>query len=306
MAERDVVIVGSGPAGCAAALYAARSSLDVLVLERASFGGQIISSSVVENYPGVPETDGYSLMVIMRSQAEAAGAQFKMAEVQSIESGESGFAISTGEGRISSRTVIACLGSEPREAGFEGERRFRGHGVSYCAVCDATFYRNKQVFVCGGGNSAADEALMLADFASRVVLLVRKSQMRAEKSLLRRLEERDNIEIRYETQIEKLDGGELPSVILLKNLRTGEVTEHVYDEGSFGVFVYVGRKPDTELLKDLVDLDAAGFVLTDELMQTRTSGIFAAGDCRSKSMRQLVTAASDGAIAALSALKYLR
>ncbi len=168
------------------------------------------------------------------------------------------------------------------------------------------FYRNKQVFVCGGGNSAADEALMLADFASRVVLLVRKSQMRAEKSLLRRLEERDNIEIRYETQIEKLDGGELPSVILLKNLRTGEVTEHVYDEGSFGVFVYVGRKPDTELLKDLVDLDAAGFVLTDESMQTRTSGIFAAGDCRSKSVRQLVTAASDGAIAALSAVKYLR
>lgn len=306
MHARDVVIVGSGPAGCAAALYAARSELETLVLEQASFGGQIISSSLVENYPGVPATDGYTLMESMRAQAESAGAQFMVAEVYRVQTFDQGFLVTTGNEKVAARSVIACLGSDPREAGFVGERRYKGRGVSYCAVCDAMFYRNKLVFVCGGGNSAAEEALMLADFAKEVILLVRKPSMRAEESLIRRLEQRENVQIRYEAQIMGIDGGDLPSSIQFKDLRTGELTTQNYEEGSFGVFVYVGREPNTASVHALVDLDPTGHVLTDERMQTRTLGLFVAGDCRSKAVRQIVTAVSDGAIAALSAADHLR
>lgn len=302
---RDVVILGSGPAGCAAALYGARDGLRTLVVEKASYGGQIVSSPMVENYPGISTTDGYSLMETMRSQAEGAGAEFITGEATRMSIAEQGFVVSVGSDGLFARSVIACVGSEPREAGFEGESRFRGRGVSYCGICDAMFYRNKLVFVCGGGNSAAEEALMLADLAKEVYVVVRKPAMRAEKGLVSRLERRRNIRLLYETQIAAIDGNELPASIQLRNLRTGDVYTRTFDEGSFGVFVYVGRKPSTGILQGLAELDASDHVVTDDLMRTRTPGLFAAGDCRSKDVRQIVTAVSDGAIAAINAGRQL-
>lgn len=303
---RDVVIIGSGPAGCAAALYAARAGLGPIVLEQAAYGGQIVSSSMVENYPGVASTDGYTLMETMRAQAEGFGAEFMTADVSSLSLSGDIFHLSGSRGEILARTVIACLGSDPKEAGFEGEARFRGHGVSYCATCDAMFFRNKQVFVYGGGNSAAEEAIMLSEVAKEVVIVVRKPSMRAEKSLVQRLELRENVKIMYETCIRGIDGDELPKAIFLENLRTGEVTRHTYEKGSFGVFVYVGRKPNTGILGELAELEPDGHVVADEWMRAKTPGLFVAGDCRSKVVRQIVTAVSDGAIAALGAAKYLK
>ncbi len=304
---KDLVIVGGGPAGLSAAIYARRSLLDAVTLEREALGGQAILTSEIDNYPGLPHTDGFTLSDAMRAQAEDLGAQIVMDPVSSIaRNQETGrFDVVTSSARYDAATVILAAGARPRHAGFDGERRFAGHGVSYCATCDGMFYRGKHVFVIGGGNSAAEEALFLARLASKVTLIVRKDHLRAQAAVVRELEQNEKVELRLLTSIVALDGGDLPSSVTFRDNATGSTHVETYEEGSFGVFVLVGRDPETELVRELADVDDAGYVVTDERMATRTPGLFVAGDARVKPLRQIVTAASDGAVAATSAAAYL-
>lgn len=305
--HKDLVIVGGGPAGLSAAIYARRSLLDAVTLEREALGGQMILTSDIDNYPGVPESDGFSISDAMRAQAEGLGAQIELDPVESITRDEETgrFIVCSSGGRYDAAAVILAAGARPRKAGFDGEDRFAGCGVSYCATCDGMFYRNKQVFVIGGGNSAAEEALFLARLASKVTVVVRKDHLRAQASVIGELERNERVEIRLLTSIVGVDGTDLPGSITFRDNATGELTTETYDEGSFGIFVLVGRDPETELVSDFVDLDGSGYVLTDERMATRTPGLFVAGDARAKPLRQIVTAASDGAVAATSVAAYL-
>ena len=304
---KDLVIVGGGPAGLSAAIYAQRSLLDAVTLEREALGGQVILTSEIDNYPGLPHTDGFTLSDAMRAQAEDLGAQIVMDPVSAIEHDpETGrFHVAASSASYAAAAVILAAGARPRRAGFEGEERFAGRGVSYCATCDGMFYRGKHVFVVGGGNSAAEEALFLARLASKVTVIVRKDHLRAQTAIVRELENNEKVELRLLTSIVAIDGDDLPSSLTLRDNATGATHVETYEEGSFGVFVLVGRDPETELVRGLVDVDDAGYVVTDERMATRTPGLFVAGDARAKPLRQIVTAAADGAVAATSAAAYL-
>ena len=305
--KKDLVIIGGGPAGLSAAIYAQRSLLDAVTLEREALGGQVILTSEIDNYPGMPHADGFSLTDAMHNQALELGARIEMDVVESIEhlDGNEGFIVRATGSTYSSKTVILAAGAQPRKAGFEGEDRFSGRGVSYCATCDGMFYRGKLVFVIGGGNSAAEEALFLTRFASKVILIVRKDHLRAQAAIAEELERNEKVEIRYLTSVTAVDGEELLSSITLRNNETGELHTESYPEGSFGVFVFVGRNPETQLVQGLVETDESGYVLTNDRMETSTPGLYVAGDARSKPLRQIITAASDGAIAATSAASYL-
>lgn len=303
---KDLVIIGGGPAGLTAAIYAQRALLNSVLLEQEAVGGQVILTSEIDNYPGVPHTDGFTLTDTMQHQAEDLGATIAMSNVEKIErTGEGRFLVRTPDGIYDTKTVILTGGASPRPAGFEGEKVFGGHGVSYCATCDGMFYRNKLVFVIGGGNSACEEALFLTRFASKVILVVRKDHLRAQAAVAKLVEDNDKIEIRYNTSVTKVTGGQLLSSITLRNTVAGTETTETYDEGAFGVFVFVGRVPASELVGDLVDLDANGYIVTDDRMATKTPGLYAAGDIRQKPLRQIITAAADGAYAVNSVAAYL-
>ena len=307
MEVHDLVVIGSGPAGDTAALYAQRAGIQTLVLEKAAFGGQVSLTSKIDNYPGAISIDGYSLMESMRSQAQEFGATYENCEVLEVCQSENRklFRMTTTTEDVASRAVIACLGSKYALAGFKGEKEFTGRGVSYCATCDGMFYRNKQVFVCGGGNSAAQEALHLSHIASRVVVLVRKNQMRADRFLVHQLEQTENFEIRYNVSLVEVSGNELVSSLTIRDNVKGSLTTTAFDEGSVGVFVFVGNIPQTKPMKSILDLNESGYINTDQEMRTSVKGLFAAGDCRAKTLRQIITAASDGAIAAHAAAQYL-
>ena len=304
---KDLVIVGGGPAGLSAAIYAQRALLDTVTLEQEAIGGQVILTSEVDNYPGVPHTDGFSLVDAMQRQAEDLGASIVIDNVERITRDEETglFEVRTPVQTYTTKAVIVAGGATPRKAGFDGEERFGGRGVSYCATCDGMFYRGKEVFVIGGGNSACEEALFLTRFASHVTLVVRKDHLRAQAVVGREVEENEKVSVSYLTSVVKVDGNDALTSITLRNNETGEETTKTFDEGSFGVFVFVGRVPASELLGDLVELDANGYVITDDSMATCTPGLFAAGDVRQKPLRQIVTAAADGAIAATSVSAYL-
>lgn len=304
---KDLVIIGGGPAGLTAAIYASRALLDAVTLEQEAFGGQVILTNEIDNYPGVPNTDGFSLSDLMKKQAEGLGAQIKMGSVKELtHDAESGlFTVSTGSETYQAKTVIYSGGAKPRRAGFDGEEQFAGHGVSYCATCDGMFYRNKHVFVIGGGNSACEEALFLTRFASKVTLIVRKDHLRAQASVARELEENEKIEVRYLTSVVAVEGNNNLTSITLRHNDTGETYTETYDEGSFGVFVFVGLNPQTELIKDLAELDEGRYAVADARMATKTPGLFVAGDLVAKPLRQIITAAADGAIAATSVASYL-
>jgi len=304
---KDLVIVGGGPAGLSAAIYAQRALLDTVTLEQEAVGGQVILTSEVDNYPGVPHTDGFSLVDAMQRQAEDLGASIVIDNVERITRDEETglFEVKTPVQTYTTKAVIVAGGATPRKAGFDGEERFGGRGVSYCATCDGMFYRGKEVFVIGGGNSACEEALFLTRFASHVTLVVRKDHLRAQAVVGREVEENEKVSVSYLTSVVKVDGNAALTSITLRNNETGEETTKTFDEGSFGVFVFVGRVPASELLGDLVELDANGYVITDDSMATCTPGLFAAGDVRQKPLRQIVTAAADGAIAATSVSAYL-
>lgn len=303
--EKDLVIIGAGPAGLSAAIYAQRSMIDAVTIEKEAVGGQVILTSDVDNYPGVPHTDGFSLVDAMHNQAKDLGAQIVMASVTALDRCDDGtFVVHTSQGDFHTKAVIVCGGATPRPAGFEGEKEYVGRGVSYCATCDGMFFRNKEVFVIGGGNSAAEEALFLTKLASKVTLVVRKDHLRAQAVIAKELESHPKANIRFLTSINSVDGQNGIQKIVFRNNETGEEHAETFDAG-VGVFVFVGRNPASELVQAFVDTDAAGYVIANERMETRTPGLFVAGDIRQKSLRQIVTAASDGAIAATSVAAYL-
>ena len=304
----DVAIIGGGPAGYSAAIYAARANLTTTVFEQGMSGGQIATTNEIENYPGIPLLSGVELGERFQQHAEGLGAQVEWSMVTGIDydAGAAKFTIHHDRGDTEAKSVIACMGATPRPAGFIGEDTYRGRGVSYCATCDGMFFRGKQVFVIGGGNAACEEALFLSDIARSVTIVLRRDQFRAPDGVVKKVLSKDNISVRYQTSIVELSGETMPTTIAFKDNATGETYAETFDPGSFGIFVFTGTQPHTELIDHLVDLASDGGILTDESMATRTPGLFAAGDIRSKRLRQVVTAVSDGAIAATSAYAFLR
>ncbi len=304
--QKDLVIVGGGPAGLSAAIYAQRAMLDTVTLEQEAVGGQVVLTSDVDNYPGVPHTDGFSLVDAMQRQAEDLGATIVMENVSSITKDENTglFTVTTTSCEYETKTVIVAGGATPRKAGFGGELEFAGKGVSYCATCDGMFFRGREVFVIGGGNSAAEEALFLTRFAEKVTLVVRKDHLRAQASVAEELNNNPKASIRFLTSIVSVDGENGIQKITFRDNTTSEEHVEEFDQG-VGVFVFVGRVPASELVADLVERNGAGYVVANERMETATPGLFVAGDVREKPLRQIVTAASDGAIAATSASAYL-
>ena len=298
----DMIIIGGGPGGYTAALYAARAGLDTLVLEKLSAGGQMALTDKIDNYPGFEEgIDGFMLGEKMRLGAERFGAATELAEVQRVELEGAVKKIETSEGTFYGRTVVLSTGAVPRELGVEGEKALVSRGVHYCAACDGMFYRGKTVVVVGGGNTAAADALLLSRVAKKVMVVHRRDTLRATKLYHQPLLDAPNVEFYWDSQVsELLRDGRLTGV-KVKNVRSGEETVVECD----GVFVSVGRAPATDLVKDQLTLDGGGYVVADESTRTNLGGVFAVGDVRTKALRQVVTAVADGAMAVHYAEEYL-
>ena len=297
----DMVILGGGPGGYTAALYAARSGLDVLVLEKLSAGGQMALTSQIDNYPGFPEgVDGFELGMKFQEQAEKFGAKTEYAEVRSMNLRVVPRVITTSEGDYFARTVVIATGAGARKLGLPNEERLTGRGVGYCAHCDGMFYRGKTVAIVGGGNSAAAEALYLSRIAKKVILIHRRDSLRATKVYHEPLKKLENLEFRWNSGITELLGEDRLSGVRVKNYLTDEEEELQVD----GVFVSIGRKPATELLEGQLKLEG-GYIVADESTQTSIPGVYAVGDVRTKALRQIITAASDGANAAHHAEEWL-
>lgn len=279
----DVAIIGGGPAGYAAAIYTARANLSTTVIEQGMSGGQIATTNEVENYPGIPLLSGVELGERFQQHAEGLGAQVEWSMVTGIDydADASLFTVHHDTGETIARSVIACMGATPRPAGFVGEDAYRGRGVSYCATCDGMFFRGKQVFVIGGGNAACEEALFLSDIASNVTIVLRRDQFRAPDGVVQKVLAKDNISVRYQTSIVALSGEAMPTTITFKDNATAETHTETFEPCSFGIFVFTGTQPHTELVEHLVDLAPDGGIVTDDSMATRTPGLFAAGDIRS-------------------------
>lgn len=298
----DIVVIGGGPAGYTAALYAARAKLSTLVLEKLSAGGQMALTSQVDNYPGFEDgVDGFDLAQKMQQQAEKFGAETMLAEVTAVKLDSRVKEIVTSEGTVYGKTVILATGANPRQLGLLEEKTLTGRGISYCAACDGMFYRDKTVVVVGGGNSAAADALVLSRIAKKVILVHRRDTLRATKIYHEPLESAPNVEFRWNSAVSQILHEGKVTGVKLTDVNTGEQTVVDCD----GVFVSIGRAPATALVKDQVALDEAGYVLADESTRTSLPGVFAVGDVRSKSLRQIVTAVADGAVAVHYAEEYL-
>ena len=298
----DMVIIGGGPGGYSAALYAARAGLDVIVLEKLSAGGQMALTHQVDNYPGFAEgIDGFTLGMQMQAGAERFGAQTEYAEVRSLDLQADPKRIETSEGTFFGRTVVYAAGAGPRKLELPEEKLLAGRGIHYCAACDGMFYKGKTVAIIGGGNSAVADALILARIAKKVILVHRRDTLRAEKVYLRALEEAENLEFKWNTTVSSVLHEDRVTGIRLQNVISGEVSEIACD----AVFVSIGRIPNTDLLKDQVILDPQGYVEAGESCRTNIPGVFAVGDVRTKALRQIVTAAADGAVAVHHAEEYL-
>lgn len=302
MKQYDLIIVGGGPGGYTAALYGARAGLRTLILEKMSAGGQMGLTSQIENYPGFPEgVDGIELADRMQLQAERNGAETMYAEVTSLQLQGDVKLVKTTEADVEAKTVVIATGANPRTLGLEREQALTGRGIHYCAHCDGMFYRGKTVAVVGGGNSAVADALHLSRLAKKVYLIHRRDRLRAERIQEQALREAENIEILWNTTVEALlESGRLNGVVL-RDARNGAKRELALD----GLFVSVGRVPVTELVKGQLELDGAGYIMADETTQTSIPGVFAVGDVRTKALRQVVTAVSDGAVAVHFADAYL-
>ena len=298
----DMVIIGGGPGGYTAALYAARAGLSVVVLEKLSAGGQMAQTHQVDNYPGFPEgIDGFALAEQMQSQAHRFGALTEYAEVYRLDLNAQPRLVETSEGDFYGKTVVLATGAGPRELGLPNEQALVGRGVAYCAACDGMFYRNKTVVVVGGGNSAAADALLLSRIAKKVILVHRRDSLRATKIYHAPLMKADNVEFRWDSAVSELLADQKLSGVKIRNLRTGEESEVQCD----GIFISVGRKPASGLVRGQLELDEGGYVIAGESTGTSIPGVYAVGDVRTKQLRQIVTAVADGAMAAAMAEEYL-
>ncbi len=301
----DVIVVGGGPAGLTAALYLARARYRVLVVEKTGFGGQITITHEVVNYPGVFNTSGYDLTETMRKQAESFGAEFLLAEVESLDMNGDIKTVRTSRGELYAFGVLLATGAHPRAVGFKGEEEYKGRGVAYCATCDGQFFTGKDVFVIGGGFAAAEEGVFLTKFARKVTILIRKDDFSCAESVAEHARNHPKITVLTNTTVEEVSGQMGLNYIRYKNTKTGEVTEFRAAEGEhFGVFVFAGYQPATALVKGLVDLNEQGYVVTDSDQRTNVPGLYAAGDLCVKPLRQVVTAVGDGALAATELEKY--
>ncbi len=298
----DMIVIGGGPGGYTAALYAARAGMDVAVLEKLSAGGQMALTEQIDNYPGFEEgIGGFDLGEKMQRQAERFGAKTVFAEVTALGLSAQPKRLETSEGDFFARTVVIATGADPRPLGVEKERELIGRGVNYCAACDGMRYKGKTVVVVGGGNSAAADAMLLSRIAAKVILVHRRDTLRATKIYHEPLMAAENIEFKWDSVVTQLKHGKKLSGIVLKNVKTGELTDVDCD----GLFVSVGRKPATDMLRGLVEMDEGGYIVADESTCTSVPGVYAVGDVRTKVLRQVVTAVSDGAVASHYAQEYI-
>ena len=298
----DVVIIGSGPAGLTAAIYAVRAGLKVRLFEKGIPGGQAVNTDMVENYPGFPEgISGFELMDRMKKHAESLGIVIENEEVKKIRASGEIKKVKAGKEEIETKSIIICSGSSPKRLGIEGEEKFIGKGISFCATCDAPFFRGQEVAVIGGGDSAVQEAIYLSRFAKKVHLIHRRDRLRATKVLQERAFKQDNIDFIWNTVPVRIVGKDAIEALELKNVKDGTISYLPVR----GVFIFIGLSPNTSFLDPSIKTDDAGFIITDQDMRTSVEGVFAAGDVRSKSLRQISTAVGDGAIAGFSASRYL-
>ena len=298
----DMVIVGGGPGGYTAALYAARAGLDTLVLEKLSAGGQMAQTDQIDNYPGFEDgIDGFSLAEKMQKQAERCGAKSEYAEVSRLNLTADPKVLETSEGTFCGKTVVLASGAAPRELGIAKEAELVGRGVAYCAACDGAFYRGKTVVVVGGGNSAAADALLLSRIAKNVILVHRRDTLRATRIYHQPLLSRENVEFRWNSTVTELLHNDHLTGVRLRDIMTGAESTIECD----GVFISVGRKPATDLVRDQLEVDRGGYIVADETTKTAIPGVYAVGDVRTKPLRQIVTAVADGAVAVHMAEEYL-
>lgn len=302
----DVIIIGGGPAGLSAAIYLTRAKYRVLVLEKEQFGGQITITHEVVNYPGVGKCSGKDLTDTMYLQAEYFGTDFLIAEATGLDLKEDVKIVHTNRGDFRCLGVLLATGAQPRMVGFKGEAEYRGRGVAYCATCDGEFFTGKEVFVVGGGFAAAEESIFLTKFASHVTILIRGEDFSCAEAVAEQARSHEKISVITNTVVEEVKGENGLNYIRYKKRTTGEVTEYRAKEGeSFGVFVFVGYAPETDLVKDVAELNEQGYIITDKSQKTSVDGLYAAGDICIKPLRQVVTATSDGALAATELEKYV-
>lgn len=296
----DTIILGGGPAGLSAAIYSARGNNNTAIIDISMFGGQPSNYLELENYPGFDLIGGYDLMEKFENHADKFGVKkFPMQEILTVDLKNK--KITTKENEFVSKTIILAMGASPQKLGIKGEKEFLGRGVSYCAVCDGAFYRNKTVAVVGGGNSAVEEACYLTKFADKVYIIHRRDTLRADKIVQERAFNNEKIEFIFDSVPKEISGDNLVNTLVLENVKTKEITNLFTN----GVFPYIGINPNTELVNGQLKQDERGFIITDETMQTSVEGVYAAGDIRNTPLRQVITAAADGATAAVYATKHI-
>ena len=303
----DVVIIGSGPAGLAAGLYAGRATLKTLIIEKEKAGGQIVGTEEVVNYPGsIREATGPSLIARMVEQSDEFGAERVIDTITEVDFSDKIKVLKGEKNEYKAKAVIIATGARPRKIGCPGEKELVGRGVSYCATCDGAFFTGLDVYVVGGGDAAVEEAIFLTKFAKKVTIIHRRGELRAARSIQERAFKNEKIDFIWDSEVKEIKGEGLVEAMILKNKKTGEETEIVASEedGTFGIFVFVGFLPQTEIFENVVEMER-GYIVTDGSMKTDIEGVFAAGDCRVKPLRQVVTATADGATAAIVVEKYI-
>lgn len=300
--EFDTVILGGGPAGFSAGLYASRGAVSAAILDISMLGGQPSNYLELENYPGFSKIGGFELMEKFEEHADMFGVQkFPMQEIESVDLVSNPKVIITNEGEFRAKTIIIATGAKSMKLGVPGENEFIGRGVSYCAVCDGAFYKDKVVAVVGGGNSALEEAMYLTKFASKVYLVHRRDELRADKIVQERAFKNEKLEFVLDSVVTEVKGDNLVNSAVIKNVKSGNLSDLKID----GIFPYIGITPNVDYINGQVEQDQAGFILTDETMKTSIEGVFAVGDVRKTPLRQVITAASDGAVGAVYAVKYV-
>lgn len=300
--EFDTVILGGGPAGFSAGIYAARGAVSTAIIDVSMLGGQPSNYLELENYPGFLKVGGYDLMEKFEEHADLFGVEkFPMQEIVSVDLLSTPKSIITKEAEFKAKTVIIATGAKSMKLGVPGELEFIGRGVSYCAICDAAFYKDKVVAVVGGGNSAVEEAMYLTKFASKVYLIHRRNELRADKIVQDRVFKNDKIEFVWDSVVTQIKGADLVESVVIKNVKTDELSELSIN----GIFPYIGIAPNVDYINGQIEQDKSGFILTDETMKTSVDGVYAVGDVRKTPLRQVITAAADGAIGAVNAVKYV-